>query len=189
MAPLDDIPASLQAWRALLTAHLRLTGRIGRELETACGISLPWYDVLFQLSVAPEGRLRMSELAEAVLLSPSGLTRLVDRIEAGGLVARSAVAGDRRSVHIQLTPQGRRLVERARRVVRESVARHVGAVLPDRELLSVRDALLRLADPSHDNARGRRLPVADASRADAKGRRPPAAGPARAAGMGRRPPA
>ena len=159
MAAPDDIPASLQAWRALLMAHLRLTGRIGRELESACGISLPWYDVLFQLSVAPEGRLRMSELAEAVLLSPSGLTRLVDRIEAGGLVARSAVPGDRRSVHIQLTSQGRRIVERARRVVRESVARHVGTVLPERDLLSARDALLRLADPGRATARGRRPPA------------------------------
>jgi len=157
VARIDDIPVSLQAWRALLTAHLRLTGRVGRELEAACGISLPWYDVLFQLSVAPDGRLRMSELAEAVLLSPSGLTRLVDRIEAGGLVARSAVAGDRRSVHIQLTGQGRRVVERARRVVRESVAQHVGAVLPERDLMAVRDALLRLADPPQRAAKARRL--------------------------------
>lgn len=146
MAPANEIPVSLQAWRALLTAHLHLTERVGAELTAACGLSLAWYDVLFQLSVARDGRRRMTELADAVLLSPSGLTRLVDRIEAAGLVARAAIPGDRRSVQVQLTTEGRRLVERARRVVRESVARHIGTVLPEPTLVALRDALQGLSD-------------------------------------------
>jgi len=138
-------PLFLEAWLALLTAHSRLIPLVSRDLEKDCGISLAWYDVLFQVSVAADARLRMHELATAVLLSQSGLTRLVDRMESAGLVKRTAIAGDRRSLHVQVTPAGRKLVERARRVVRQSVERHFASNLGERELATIRDSLARVA--------------------------------------------
>ena len=94
------------AWRALLQGHAALVERIGREVSAAGGVSLDSYDVMLALSNAPDGRLKMGELASHVVLSRSGLTRLVDRMEASGLVARELAAGDRRSFEAFMTPQG-----------------------------------------------------------------------------------
>lgn len=143
-----DPPLFMEAWVAFLTAHARVVAEVSKELEDACGISLVWFDVLFQLSVAPEGRRRMHELARALLLSKSGLTRLVDRIESAGLVARAAVPGDRRSLHVELTPAGRRLQDKARPIVQGSVADRFGRYLGDGELATLRDALDRVARAS-----------------------------------------
>jgi DNA-binding MarR family transcriptional regulator len=140
-----DPPLVMQAWLVFLTAHTRAVADVSRDLEAVCGISLAWFDVLFQLSVAPESRRRMHELARALLLSKSGLTHLVDRIEEAGFVARAVIPGDRRSLHVQLTPAGRRLHDKARPVVQRSVAEHFGRHLGDKELVSLRDALARVA--------------------------------------------
>lgn len=94
------------AWRAILQGHAALVERIGREVNAAGGVSLDSYDVMLALSNAPSGRLKMGELACHVVLSRSGLTRLVDRMEAAGWVARELAAGDRRSFEAFLTPQG-----------------------------------------------------------------------------------
>ncbi|MGI8549373.1 MAG: MarR family winged helix-turn-helix transcriptional regulator [Dehalococcoidia bacterium] len=138
----------LEAWLAFLRAHSRVVPRVSQELEIACEISLAWFDVLQQLSLAPECRRRMTDLADAVLLSKSGLTRLVDRIEAAGLVNRAAVPGNRRSLYVQLTPEGRRLVAKARPAVQRSVADHFGRQLSEAELATLRDSLARLAQVS-----------------------------------------
>ncbi len=138
----------LEAWVAFLGAYSRVVPWVSHELEAACGISLAWFDVLFQLSLAPEGRLRMYELANAVLISKSGLTRLVDRMEQAGLVARAAIPGDRRSLHVHLTPAGHRLVGKARRVVRQSVADHFGRHLSETEQATLRDSLTRVTRAS-----------------------------------------
>ena len=137
---------------ALLRGHARVVPLVSDDLEAVCGISLAWYDVLFQLHCAPEQRWRMHELADAVLLSRSGLTRLVDRIEAAGLVARTGVPGDRRSLHVQLTPAGRRLVRRARAVVLGSVANRLGQRFELAELETLRDLLRRLIDAPASHA-------------------------------------
>jgi len=102
----------LRLWRAFLRAHSTMLRRIARDLEEAGLPPLTWYDVLAALRDAPEGqRMRQVELAERVLLSHSGLSRLIDRIEAKGLVERVQCPGDRRSLHIQLTDEGRRMLE------------------------------------------------------------------------------
>jgi DNA-binding MarR family transcriptional regulator len=101
----------LAAWRAFLRAHSTMLRRIGRDLADAQLPPLSWYDVLAALRDAPEGRLRQVELAERVLLSNSGLSRLVDRIESKGLVERVSCASDRRSFYVQLTDEGAGLVE------------------------------------------------------------------------------
>src|SRR5215213_875343 len=85
----------LAAWRAFLRAHGTMLRRIARDLEEADLPPLSWYDVLACLRDAPDKRLRQVEIAEQVLLSNSGLSRLIDRIEAKGLVRRVRCPGDR----------------------------------------------------------------------------------------------
>jgi DNA-binding MarR family transcriptional regulator len=99
--------AQLAAWRALLTAHATAVGAIERDLAAADLIPLTWYDVLVALSEAPEERLRLYELADRVLLSRSGLTRLVDRLERAGLLSREPCPGDRRGAYAALTEAGK----------------------------------------------------------------------------------
>lgn len=96
----------LASWRSFLRAHAGITKLLEGELEVEQQLSLAAYDVFVQLSEAPEHRLRMTELADAVLLSRSGVTRLVDRLERAGLVARAKFAGDGRGVTAKLTDAG-----------------------------------------------------------------------------------
>jgi DNA-binding MarR family transcriptional regulator len=102
----------LAAWRAFLRAHSTMLRRISRDLDEAGLPPLPWYDVLAALRDAPDHRLRQVELAERVLLSNSGLSRLLDRIEAKGLLRRAPCDTDRRSFHIELRPEGERMLAR-----------------------------------------------------------------------------
>lgn len=102
----------LGAWRAFLRAHSTMLRRIGRDLDEAELPPLTWYDVLAELRDEPEARLRQVEIAERVLISDSGLSRLLDRMEAKGLVERVQCPGDRRSLHVALTADGREMLER-----------------------------------------------------------------------------
>src|SRR5215510_322852 len=138
-------PLFLEAWLAFLGAHSRVVRRVSAELEVACGIPLTWFDVLFQINLAPERRLRMHELADVLLLSKSGLTRLIDRVEEAGLVERVAVPGDRRSLHVQLTHSGRRVLRKATIVTGRSIEEHFGRHLRDSELKVLRNSLARVA--------------------------------------------
>jgi len=102
----------LAAWRAVLNTHARLTGEVEAALAEAGLPQLAWYDVLWALQRAPGKALRMGELNEAVTISRSGLTRLVDRIEAEGLLERRQAASDRRAVEAAITPEGTKLLRR-----------------------------------------------------------------------------
>jgi DNA-binding MarR family transcriptional regulator len=118
----DD--ARLNAWRSFLHAHARLTRRMDEELQAAHHLSLAEYDALLQLARAPGRRLRMSVLAERVLLSRSGITRLVDRLETAGMVQRSACATDARGAEAILTPIGLQLLTEASRTHLAGVKRY-----------------------------------------------------------------
>ncbi len=96
----------LAAWRTFLRAHARVVGQLERELQAGRGLALTDYDVLVQLAAAAERRLRMGELADALLLSRSGVTRLVDRLAAEGLVERATCESDRRGQWASLTDAG-----------------------------------------------------------------------------------
>src|SRR5207237_2294677 len=85
-------------WRSFLRAHAGVIRELGRELAAEAGLPLAWYDVLLQLAEAPGRRLRMAELADRVLLSRSGLTRLVDRLQAEQLVRREPSPDDARGI-------------------------------------------------------------------------------------------
>src|SRR6266571_321784 len=100
-----DAPG-IGAWRSFLVAHARITRRLDDELQAAHGLSLAEYDALLQIATAPGRRVRMNVLAERVILSRSGITRLVDRLEAQGCVERIACETDARGQEARLTPVG-----------------------------------------------------------------------------------
>ncbi|HTW18714.1 MAG TPA: MarR family transcriptional regulator [Mycobacteriales bacterium] len=102
--PLDA--AEMSAWHALIRAHSRVVRRLEAELEAEHGLSLPAYEVLAHLSEAGDQRLRMTELATHAVLTPSGLTRLVDKLAREGLVERQRCGADARVVYAVLTPLG-----------------------------------------------------------------------------------
>lgn len=106
--------AELRAWRGFLETHARLVRELDEELRAAHDLPLSTYDVLTTLESAPDRRLRMRDLADAVLLSRSGLTRLVDRLERTGLVAREECADDARGAFALLTDRGLETLRRAR---------------------------------------------------------------------------
>ena len=107
-------PVELGAWRGLLRVHTALVKELDAELDSAHGLPLSSYDVLIYLRSAPGKRLRMAELADSVLLSRSGVTRLVDRLEREGLLVRDACADDGRGLFAVLTEKGEELLARAR---------------------------------------------------------------------------
>jgi DNA-binding MarR family transcriptional regulator len=98
--------AYLKAWRLFITSHAKLIQQIDADLQAAGQISLSWYDVLIELYEAPEKRLRMTELAERVVLSRSGLTRLVDRLEERDFLRRETDPQDRRGFYVLITEAG-----------------------------------------------------------------------------------
>jgi DNA-binding MarR family transcriptional regulator len=118
----------LAAWRGMLRVHTALVRALDAELEQAHGLPLTHYDVLIYLRMAPDRRLRMAELADSVLLSRSGVTRLVDRLEREGLLERDSCTSDGRGCFAVLTDKGEELLSRARPThlagVRERFLRH-----------------------------------------------------------------
>ena len=114
----------LDAWRSFLRAHATLMRTLEAELSREQDLALTDYDVLVQLAVAPERRLRMSELADALLLSRSGATRLVDRLVAGGLLERVTCDTDRRGQWASLTAAGHKRLQRATPTHLRGVAEH-----------------------------------------------------------------
>src|ERR1700694_4024730 len=123
----------LVAWRSFLTAHAALINQIERELLEAEVVPLSWYDVLFALYDAPGQRLRMNELASAIVLSRSGLTRLVDRLEMEGLLTRERSVSDRRGAFAVLTEKGVAAMREAWPVYAKGIDEHFARFISDEE--------------------------------------------------------
>lgn len=141
-APLTE--DGLGAWKGFLQAHSRLIAELDEELQAAHNISLGDFDVLAQLAEAPGGRLRMCDLAAAVVLSPSGLSRRVDRLERAGLVGRERATADARSVEAHLTAAGKRLLGRLRQTHRGGVKERFADRFSAAELATLSALLGRL---------------------------------------------
>lgn len=142
----DDEPG-LGAWRSFLHAHARITRRLDEELQAAHGLSLAEYDALLQIAHAPGRRVRMNVLAERVILSRSGITRLVDRLEAAGSVERAACTTDARGQEAVLTPLGLDRLRAAATTHIDGVRRYFLARLDATELAGLEASLGRVADP------------------------------------------
>ena len=139
-------PADLTAWRTFLRAHATVVRRLEAELVAEHDLPLASYDVLVQLSEATDRRLRMTELADRVLLSRSGLTRLADRLERDGLIERKACPSDARGTLAVLTPAGLARLRAAWPTHRRGVAEHVTGRLSAAELVQLSELLGKLLD-------------------------------------------
>jgi DNA-binding MarR family transcriptional regulator len=137
----------LHAWQALLHAHHEIVNTLDAELRAEHGLTFGDYDVLLRLARAPERRLRMSELARRVMISPSGLTRAVDRMVSAGLVVRERDESDARVVLAMLTEQGRDAVKRAARTHLRGVREHFTGRLSEAQLRQVATALQVITGP------------------------------------------
>jgi DNA-binding MarR family transcriptional regulator len=133
----------LGAWRSFLLAHAQVVRELERELQDEQQLALTDYDVLVQLAAAGEHRLRMSELADRLLLSRSGATRLVDRMVAGGLVERASCESDRRGQWASLTDEGLQRLRAATPTHLRGVKRHFLDRLSPQDLAD----LERMLDP------------------------------------------
>ena len=137
----------LEVWRSFLHAHVAVTRQLEQELTERAGLSLAWYDVLIQLVEADDHRLRMTDLADRVLLSRSGLTRLVDRMQADGLVRREPSPDDARGTFTILTERGLQRLRRAAPVHLAGVRQHWLAHFTDDELAQLGELLGRIGRP------------------------------------------
>jgi DNA-binding MarR family transcriptional regulator len=133
----------MEAWAALLAAHRRLTTQLDAELRRGADMTLDDYDVLYQLRRAGRA-LRMSELAEQVLISRPTTTRVVDRLVDRRWLQRWQDADDRRVVFVELTPEGRRAQSRAGRLHLQGIARLVEQPLEGQDVAALAAALRAL---------------------------------------------
>jgi len=127
-----------RVWKALSAAHARMAAGMEDDLRAASGLSLKEHQMLAELAARPDGALRLHELAELLTLTPSGISRLVDRLEAESVVERITCPADRRGFHARITTEGRHRLEAAHERHAQALQRLLGD-LP-------RDLLEKLAE-------------------------------------------
>jgi DNA-binding MarR family transcriptional regulator len=149
---IDPAARWMPAWLALVRTHARLWDQAEAQMRSARGLSMARYDVLMQLDTRG-GRLRLSELATTIVLSPSGLSKLLDRMEAAGLVRREPDPRDARSTFARITPRGRSLVRAAREQHHAWLQQAFGDLLDDRDIADLNRILQRL-DPRGPTSSG-----------------------------------
>jgi DNA-binding MarR family transcriptional regulator len=136
--------AKMRAWVAFLTSYRAVLDRLESELLEKRGMSLSWFDVLVQLARAG-GRLRMNRLAASLVLSRSGLTRRIDRMEAAGFVARESAPNDRRGAYAVLTESGLEALAAAQVVHLEGIEEHFSRHLSDPAAATLEEVLAGIA--------------------------------------------
>jgi DNA-binding MarR family transcriptional regulator len=124
MPQLDSAQNSV--WRLFLTVHTRLVSRVEQDFKQAGLPPFEWYDLLIALKQAPDQRLRLSELADALLVNRTNVTRLVDRLEKAGLIQREACQDDRRGAFAVLTQAGLEMQQKMWAVYAQSIAQYFG---------------------------------------------------------------
>ena len=137
-------PAQLRAWRLFFETALATIDMLDDDFERDAGFPVQWYDVLVHLEESPQG-IPMNELAERILYSKSGFTRVVDRMEEAGLVQRIRPDNDRRTILICLTDKGTETMERARRHHRDGIQRHFAQHLTDADVKALSRALEKVS--------------------------------------------
>lgn len=147
-------PEQLLTWRLYLETSLALIDVLGAEFERDTGLTFQTYDVLVHLEDDPDG-LRMNELADRILYSKSGLTRVVDRLERAGYVKRVVPEKDRRSIFVALTDEGRAAMEAARVHHRHGIQEHFASHLSDADFKALERAFAKLREHARPLRPGR----------------------------------
>jgi DNA-binding MarR family transcriptional regulator len=156
VAERSDIPEPyLHAWRTFLNAHAAVLERAEEALATAGLPPLSWYDALWPLYRAPGRKLRMGELAaQVVTISRSGLTSLIYRLEAAGLVRREPSPADRRGTVVAISREGSGLLRRMWPVYAAVIERSFVDALEEEEAVALGDALARVHAAARDAEAG-----------------------------------
>src|ERR1044072_4095798 len=141
----------LEAWKGILFGHATLVEVIDKEMARANLLPLDWYDALLALELSPCHKLKMSDLAEKVLLSKSGLTRLVDRLEAKGYLRREACRADRRVAYAVLTDDGLKAREASWPTYRAAIQEHFISHLTEQDVEVIGAALIRVSRKHREN--------------------------------------
>jgi len=144
----------IDAFGMLVEAHNEVVNLAQRRLESTSELPVAWLGVLIRLARSPEQRLRMTELARDMTMSTSGLTRLVDRIEAAGHVRREACPEDRRGLHAVLTDAGMDVLAQAIPAHVEDLQHAIGDALDEAEVAQLTGLLRRLRDHVRGTATG-----------------------------------
>ena len=140
----DLEPHVIAAWQAMARTVGALMKSLDEELQRTHGLTLSYFDVLEELTNAPGERVRMQQLADAVMLSRSGLTRLIDRMVTAGLVQREPFPTDRRGYYALATEEGKRLYLQARPVKAQAILQRFGSHLDYSDLLGLSSALRKV---------------------------------------------
>jgi DNA-binding MarR family transcriptional regulator len=140
-----------QAWYGNLQATMRSLQRIERDVEAATGLPMASVEVLVNIGFEEEGRMRMGDLADTLLLSRGGATRLVARLEEAGLVAREIPPDNRRATYAVITEKGLKAIEAAEPILKHAVADHYSVHLDDSEVAAVRDVSLKILRETGSN--------------------------------------
>lgn len=139
MAQLDSARNSL--WKLFLTVHTRLVDRVEQDLRQAELPPFEWYDVLIALKQAPEQRMRLSELADVLLVNRTNVTRLADRLETAGLIRREVCQNDRRGAFAVLTKVGSKMQQKMWAVYAQTIAQTFGCHLTEADVATFTKAL------------------------------------------------
>jgi DNA-binding MarR family transcriptional regulator len=143
--PLIAQDPRLAPWRAFLLAHARVARRLDEELRSEHDVSIAEYDALLTISQSPGRRIRMGLLAEEVLLSKSGVTRLIDRLVSDGLVERSACLADARGAEAVLTERGLARLRAASQSHLRGISEHFLSVVAESDLESLERSMTAVA--------------------------------------------
>lgn len=143
--PLEPRDPRLAPWRAFLLAHARIMRRLDEELRAEHDLSIGEYDALLTIARAPERRIRMRQLADEVVLSKSGVTRLIDRLVDDGLVERSACLADARGAEAVLTERGLTRLRAASQIHLRGINEHFLAILDSADLEVIERAMSSVA--------------------------------------------
>ncbi|MER7706502.1 MarR family transcriptional regulator [Kitasatospora sp. NPDC097605] len=140
-APPEADEAGFQAWMTVVHAFSLVSKTLDRELIDAHGVSLAWFEVLARLHRRPEGRLRMQELSQSLVVSKASVTKLIDRMELAGLVRRQTATDDRRVTYAVITDTGRITLAAALPTQIGNIRRHFAQFLSEEELNTLRALL------------------------------------------------
>ena len=146
MSTIDEARVQVAAWLNLQQASRVLDGAFDQRLKAAAGLSMAEYEALFRLSHAGGKPMQMAQIATQLIASPSGTTRIVDRLERDGLITRHTPEENRRVVEINLTPKGRRILEKADRAFRGALRETFSANLSTREIETLRVLMRKLLE-------------------------------------------